>query len=36
MCGAIGELVYKTGDVKLHELSSLTSRVIKGEGNNGK
>ena len=30
MCGAIGELVYKTGDVRLHELSSLTSDVIQG------
>lgn len=36
MCGAIGELVYKTGDVRLHELSSLTSDIIKGVGKNEK
>lgn len=36
LCGAIGELVYKTGDVRLHELSSLTSDVIKGVNKNGK
>jgi len=34
MCGAIGELVYKTGDVSLHKLSSLTSHVIEGVSNN--
>lgn len=36
MGGAIGELVYKTGDVNLHELSSLTARIIKDESNNEK
>ncbi len=36
MCGAISELVYKTGDVRLHKLTGLTARIIKGEGKNGK
>jgi len=28
-CGALGELIYKTGDVDLHQLSSLTVEVIR-------
>lgn len=31
MCGALAELIFKTGDVNLNMLSSLTSKVIEKE-----
>jgi hypothetical protein len=35
MGGALAELIYKTGDLKLGQLSALTARVLTRSGNNG-
>lgn len=35
MGGALGELIYKTGDLKLGQLSSLTARILSWKDNSG-
>jgi len=35
MGGALSELIYKTGDLRPGQLSSLTSRLLMGKGSGG-